>query len=81
MIISIFVKGVIQKSKTHQFGYLNSINTYNCYNYLQIFQDFILMKKTIITCIYPIISILKLRLSGNISIFYLKIHSYIIVLL
>lgn len=70
----------IQRSKPLRFDCINGVNIYICYSYPELLKDLTLVEEDVIAWTHPIISIIKLRLSGiSISAFYSRIHSLIIV--
>ena len=60
-----------------QFGYINGIDIYLCQSYFKVFKILFLLEEAFIVYAYPIITIIKLRLTGqNISTFYLLIYRH-----
>lgn len=72
----------IWKSTALWLASIKKINTYTCHGYLPLLQDVMLVEKTLIAHVYPIITIIKLR-SSSFSVFttYLCICGHSLVLL
>lgn len=51
----------LTKTSFFKLGFVNKINISTCQNYLLVLEDIILVKKTIIACVYLVIFIIKLR--------------------
>lgn len=71
----------IKELNVSKFGAINVINVCPYQDYLDVLKDLILVKKVVITCAYPIISIIKLRSSDrSFMTSYHQTRSHIVVL-
>lgn len=71
----------IKELKSHKFGVTNIIDVCTYQDYLDVLKELILVKKAVIVCAYPIISILKLRPNGvSLLVLYHQILGHAVIL-